>query len=52
MKRKDLLSEGPSSSFAKEEILEMEKLVEELRVAKNQSFAEKLKKYELDHHAI
>ena len=52
MKRKDLLSEGPSSLFAKEEILEMEKMVEELRVAKNQSFAEKFKKYEPQRHKI
>ena len=40
MRRKDLLSEG----LQKEEILEMEKLVEELRLAKQNSSEEKLKK--------
>ena len=43
MKRKDTLSEGPPSLFAKEQVLEMEKLVEELRLAKKNSYDEMIK---------
>ena len=44
MKRKETLSEGSSASIAKAEILELEKLVEELRLAKKNSFEERIKR--------
>ena len=44
IKRKETLTDGALTSIAKGEILELERLVEQLRLAKKNSFEEKIKR--------